>query len=821
MADPKAVLATVLLLATALPMAPLGQAQDGDESDLVLEAILLDPPEPDRDQDVTLQARIADAGNSSYIGSYTVLFRANGDVIGETDGSSLDFGSNDQTTKSAPNPFTPGVGPNTITVQINASDSNSTNNVGARVVVLGPDLSPTSIETTPEAPKEGDEVSFEVTVENSGAWGTNGTAKVSVAVDGTSVAQDQVDALAAGESATVSLGAWTAQPGTHDLSVTVNPSGPDQLNETDTTNNTLSADPLEVTETDPNLEIAHIVTQPVDPAPGDTVTIQATVRNTGDEVASSSKARLFLDGDAFGSLADIDALDPGQQAPALWQWDSTLGVHQLGAVADAEDDVTEADEQDNERNRTLTVGPDLTVLDLRIRPESPVAGDNVTAEVDLANLGRSVQSNVTVALTVDGTPLGEQTLEGLAANATETLTFGPVNATPGEHTVTAVIDPDDSVEEADPGNNEATRTFDVGRSRPDLTVTSAALDQRTLAPGETARFTADIANDGGEPAPETTVRFAVDGTTIGDPIELDALETGQTTNVTSGNWTAQAGAHTLTVTVDPGANGGQIEEEDEEDNRFTLPFAVGPDLSPTEITLDPSTPRLGENVTVTTRIENRGTQATGVFQARLTIDGETIDDATADGLAARETITVEHTWQASDAETLEVNVDVLDDVDEVDEENNRRQANLSVDTSVADLRAGELTADPTRPTSGENVTFQLNLTNEGDTAASAFQVSFRVNGTEISTSEIPSLEPGETTNATSGPWAATQGGANVTAVVDPDRSVYEADRADNLARLEIQVEEDEGATGIPAPSALAAVLIAAVAAIARQRSGRR
>jgi subtilase family serine protease len=85
-----------------------------------------------------------------------------------------------------------------------------------------PDLGVTEISSSPEDPKKGDEVRFDVTIENHGEAASPAT-RVRVDVDEATLDQVDVPALDPGENVTVTSQAWEAEPGNHTVNATLDP----------------------------------------------------------------------------------------------------------------------------------------------------------------------------------------------------------------------------------------------------------------------------------------------------------------------------------------------------------------------------------------------------------------------------------------------------------------------------------------------------------------------------------------------------------------------------------------------------------------------
>jgi len=93
--------------------------------------------------------------------------------------------------------------------------------------------------------------------------------------------------------------------------------------------------------------------------------------------------------------------------------------------------------------------PDLTIKS--IKAPSMRAGNTYTINVEVSNLGGST-SSIKVVLKVDGNQIGSKIIDHLNYTETKTASF-TWKASAGTHTLTAVVDPDNMIDELDEANN--------------------------------------------------------------------------------------------------------------------------------------------------------------------------------------------------------------------------------------------------------------------------------------------------------------------------------------------------------------------------------
>ncbi|MFC8509877.1 CARDB domain-containing protein [Streptomyces sp. NPDC057411] len=219
--------------------------------------------------------------------------------------------------------------------------------------------------------------------------------------------------------------------------------------------------------------------------------------------------------------------------------------------------------------------PDLVVTDLTWSPGAPSEADAVTVRATVRNTGTAAAAATTAAVSVEGTVAGSGPVPALAAGASATLDI-PVGRHPqGTYTVSAVVDPTDTVPELDDTNNSRTADGPLTVRQtpgPDLRITGITPNPAAPAAGAPVSFTVAVHNRGTSPVPAGTVtRLTVGSTTLDGT--TPALAAGGTAAVAlSGTWTATDGGATLTAAADAT---GTLTETDETNNVFVRTLVVG------------------------------------------------------------------------------------------------------------------------------------------------------------------------------------------------------------------------------------------------------
>ncbi|MCP4543882.1 MAG: hypothetical protein GY832_42755, partial [Chloroflexi bacterium] len=230
-------------------------------------------------------------------------------------------------------------------------------------------------------------------------------------------------------------------------------------------------------------------------------------------------------------------------------------------------------------------------------------------------------------------------------------------------------------------------------------------------------------------------------TTSGDGTwTRSGLGTGRTILLTTTYTLTTAGTHTFYAQID---RTNVVTESDEMDNLtgpLTLIASVmpQPDLVVIGLSVAPTIPTLGQPVTLTVQIKNRGTLST---TADVRVDGyvdpvavpgagETGDVfTTIASLDPGQSVVVQlpYTFTTGEQHTLYAQVDALDVVSESIENNNVSEP-LTVTPYVPqpDLVTERILLNPVAPFAGDTVTATVTIRNQGDTDAGPFRADWYV-----------------------------------------------------------------------------------------------
>ena len=305
-------------------------------------------------------------------------------------------------------------------------------------------------------------------------------------------------------------------------------------------------------------------------------------------------------------------------------------------------------------------------------------------------------------------------------------------------------------------------------------------DSVRIGDGQTINFTADVSNTDGGTLRNFGVRFAIDGSSIGDVPVAGGLSAGSTTQV-SKSWTATPGQHTLTVTADQSTD---VTELREDNNTLSeqLPLVASSDLQVTAIDLAPAGVQDGQSATITATISNTATGDVGRdFQVRFEVDGAFIGrQQVSGGVGASQSVQVSQTWTAeAGTHTVRVVADEANEVFESQEGNNVEEGPLPA-VPFSDLTVSAIDWTPNTFGDGQDVTLSATISNvgQGDTARSftvRFEIDAQAIGTQVVSGGLADGAPVEVTQA----WLATAGEHEVAMAVDVNNDVPEATDANN------------------------------------------
>ncbi len=293
--------------------------------------------------------------------------------------------------------------------------------------------------------------------------------------------------------------------------------------------------------------------------------------------------------------------------------------------------------------------PDTVVLTLSL-PDDVIKKPDFTASIAVSNAYPKIGETVKIQLTFknQGTYLGHPTItqnvpgtdvsqliesgDYLPALPGETFTrtFYKKFDQPGPYMITSKIDVDNSIDELDESNNEASYLIiaQPNAQKPDLGINQVNAPSN-IQSGNSGYFSIELKNYGQSASGVFEVDFYFDNI-------FYKRETIQSLSSQGSYWyslpyTFLQGGHNLKVAVDPN---NQISETSETNNNFYYYFYVPPlqnqqpDFMPSFIQVSPNNPKQGDEATIKYKFQNDGEKGAQFFYS-IALQGPTSNKYTA------------------------------------------------------------------------------------------------------------------------------------------------------------------------------------------------
>lgn len=419
-------------------------------------------------------------------------------------------------------------------------------------------------------------------------------------------------------------------------------------------------------------------------------------------------------------------------------------------------------------------GPDLTVQAITSSPATPAIGDETTFTVTLKNQGTTSSGYNYVAYYIDDVYLTNDYVAPIGPGASVEYTF-TWTAEAGAHTVKAVADYRQQVNESNEGNN--TKTYTFATLSPDLIIDSISWSPAEPSVSSTVTFTVTIKNLGALVANPSRVHFYIDGISRGYK-DISRIYAGETLTATF-SWFAKAGTHDIKAIID---KTDAVPEMDENNNEKTVLFSpLLPDLIIDDITWDPAQPSIGDNVSFTVTVANQGSGVAGNSTVHFYVNENHLASELTSELAPSAAENLTFSWVLGYApRSITALVAAGDMVIESDDTNNEKTYILS--PMLSDLTIQEITWFPDSPEIGENVTFTVPVLNQGSGNSITSRVNFLVDNDIVDYQWLAPVVAGEAETLYFN-WLAKGGVHKIQAVVDPQRKVPESDETNNTRTI--------------------------------------
>lgn len=210
------------------------------------------------------------------------------------------------------------------------------------------------------------------------------------------------------------------------------------------------------------------------PVEGEDVIVSVTIHNIGSVEATPVLYSTYDDTSLIGYTNAPASIPAGGSHTFGNVWfNVTGGTHTIRVVVDIANQVIESNEDNNEATTTLAVSaaqlPDIAVSssDITFSPASPTAGESVTINATIYNLGSAQASGIfyniydmtlNKMIGYNNVPL---TLAAGASTTVSHMWWQWQNVTAGTHTIRVTLDYSDVITESDETNNIAEKNVIV------------------------------------------------------------------------------------------------------------------------------------------------------------------------------------------------------------------------------------------------------------------------------------------------------------------------------------------------------------------------
>lgn len=650
-----------------------------EPADLTITDISWSPSNFSDGQVVTFNAVVKNIGNGNTTRAFYTRFFIDGVDIGGPYRTGLASGSMMSVTQT----WTATTGEHKIKAVADnwnyVSESNETNNsLELNLTKVDPaDLIVTALSWTPSNISDGQTVTFHANVNNTGSGNTTRGFYIRFLIDGTDKGGPYISGLSSGSTISASY-SWTAEPGEHKIKAVAD--FWNSVSESNETNNSIEFDLPRIEQSD--LVVSSLTWSPLNISDGQGITFNSVITNIGTgNVSRGFYVRFLIDGSYIGERY-ISGIASGSSSSVSQTWTATPGEHNISAIVDFYNHISESNETNNTAvfNLSKVDQADLQISGIVLTPSTFSDGETVTfrASINNADKGNTTRGFY-VRFLIDNVHIGEKYISGLNSGSTaEVVQVWP--ASPGTHALKIVADQYNHISESNETNN--TVTLDLPEVlRSDLNVSGLSWTPATFSDGERVTLNATIRNIGANTTRKFYAQFNIEGGCAGN-ILVSGVGAGESKDV-SLVWIASGGHRNLTVIADPD---GYITESNRDNNNLSseLPEVLMPDLNITGIDWSPKNPGAGDNVLFNITVSNIGTGNTSRNSGvQLDINGEYFQRTLINGLGAGKSVTIDlpKTWVAKyGVNNIKVIADSTGSMTESDETNN----NYSLDLNVVD-----------------------------------------------------------------------------------------------------------------------------------------
>ena len=551
------------------------------------------------------------------------------------------------------------------------------------------------------------------------------------------------------------------------------------VDESSESNNVRTCGQITLQEDLPDVEATSVSTSSSSVVMGDTITVQYRIDNIGTDYTGSFHWKLYLSSDSTITTSDtyVDEFSvssisggsyrSGYEYSVAIPTGMNTGYHYLGMIADNRDSVNELDETNNVVSSSSRIDieePADLVPDSPSGPNSAQAGQQVSISWRIDNTGDdtsgwfywemylSTDSTITTSDTQLGSTQQASSISGGSYRSGTMNVNLPSNLAQGTYYFGIITDTTSRISEGDETNNiEVGNSVYISVPDYDLEATSISVDSnyRQVCEGSNIYLTLSVTNLGSDNAGSHFYEVLV---STGN--SASAIYTGTSLGYTYGTANVPSYTHTsvnatLPTSITPGTYyvglyvdyGNYISESNENNNIVASNSAqltvidCGPDLEPASVS-GPASGVRGGTAQVSVQISNTGMEDTSNVDYNIYLSSDTsITGAGNDVLIGSDvsgTIAQGNSWSGNVNLGIPSNlgdgcwfwgiiVDPSNSIVEMDENNNAMSSSGQFCVEKADIVIDSIGASE-NAVSGQSTTVYINLSNEGGSDASSFDV---------------------------------------------------------------------------------------------------
>lgn len=305
------------------------------------------------------------------------------------------------------------------------------------------------LDWNPKTPKEGDKVSFNVTVKNKGKSVVSGSFHIEIYIDGKKAGKREISDLEVNSAKTCYVD-WMASKGIHRIKVVVDPE--DLITESNEKNNII-------------VKELHVkVPRPINQEPIARLSVSPGSVVVGTSITFDASGSYDIDGEIV-----IYCFDFGDGSPLYCNEDPIL-THTYNKPGTYYARVKVRDDQGKEKwSEKVKIEvreqlkppreslPNLVIKNVEVNLVEPREGDHLKINVTVANIGDENADSFLVACLIDSEVIAQQTVIGLRNGNSFNLTFdwNAKRKTKPESVIKIILDPDNRINEEREDDNVA------------------------------------------------------------------------------------------------------------------------------------------------------------------------------------------------------------------------------------------------------------------------------------------------------------------------------------------------------------------------------